>query len=245
MQTVLARVAGSAILAALLVVGATRSASAQMIVSDPQTEYETMETALQTYSTYQTDLQSLQAQLANSALGNLAGNTNIAGDLAQLRADLQNAGNGDTNGLSVENANLGAALSSNYGTYTPGLSYDQGEQQFSTLVNNQIASVIQALNVNQSAYQRAQTTTSTVAAYQAANTSSQGTNELLQTTNTLLIEILQELAYEEAANSIRMQAILSTSAGSSELQVTAQQADDNFSAAQQQADLVNHAGIAW
>jgi P-type conjugative transfer protein TrbJ len=200
----------------------SRPASAQFVVSDPETEFETYMTAYQTAQQYYEQIQQFQTQLNQYAqqlkdgqLINQGDYTNFVGDFQHVVNSLQ-TGAGDTNQTSVNNANLFGDYNQTYGAYTPE-NGDPGESEFSQMIGNRLNGVLQALQANQAAFERANNNASVPDQLSAASGSDSGVDSLLQTNNAILIEVLKDLNYEQASNAINMQALLASTAGDAEV----------------------------
>ncbi len=205
---------------AACVIAAARPASAQMIVSDPETEFETYTTAFQTaqqYATqvqqFSTQMQQWQQQLKDGQLINESNYSNYVGDMQNLVNALNTSG---SNQVSVNNGGLSSSYATTYAGYTP-QSGDPGESEFSSMIGNQLAGVLQALQANQATFTRANANAGVSQQLASENNSDSGTDALLQTTNAILIGILEDIEYEQSANAVNMQALLASTAGDTEV----------------------------
>lgn len=200
-----------------------RPASAQMVVSDPETEFETYMTAYQTYQQYMTQIQQFQTQMGQWSQqlkdGNIIseGNfSNFTSDLQTLVNSLDTSGSGSANNVGVNNTQLASEYSQTYAGYSPE-NGDPGEAAFSQMVGNRLAGVLQALQANQVAFTRASNNQNLPQQFASENNADSGTDSLLQTNNAILIELLKDLNYEQAQNAVNMQAILANTAGDTEM----------------------------
>jgi P-type conjugative transfer protein TrbJ len=214
----------SALLFALL--SLARPAGAQMVVSDPSTEWSTYATYYQTaqtaYSDAQTALHAVSMDMQALKDGTLNTNnayTSLDSDIAKLTSDL-NAdpnGAGDTNSNSVNNANLESDFQKNNPGYSPDDSSNPNDQRTAASTLTKLEGILQALKVNKSAFARANASTAIVNTLQAQNDSAAGTDQLLQTTNALLAEAVKDLDLQAASYAVNMQAMLADQADQTEL----------------------------
>lgn len=200
---------------------AVRPASAQMVVSDPETEYETYMTAFQSQEQYatqiqqfSTQMQQFQQQLKNGQLISESNFTNYVGDIQRLVTSLQTPEG--TSQTSVNNGALSSSYVQTYAPYNP-QSGDPGEMEFSQMIGNQLSGVLQALQTNQATFTRVNNNQNNSQQLAAENNADAGTDSLLQTTNAILIGILEDIEYEQASTAVNMQALLSNTAGDSEV----------------------------
>lgn len=215
------RLSIAALIFALAVAFAVRPASAQMVVSDPETEYETYMTAFQTQEQYGTQIQQFatqmqqwQQQLKDGQLISESNYTNYLSDMQRLVSSLQTAEG--TSQTSVNNGSLSSNYTQTYASYTP-QSGDPGEVEFSNMIGNQLSGVLQALQTNQATFTRVNNNQGNSQQLAAENNADSGTDSLLQTTNAILIGILEDIEYEQASTAVNMQALLSNTAGDTEV----------------------------
>lgn len=228
-----------AVLAAVLFFA--RPASAQMIVQDPETEFETMMTTFQTAEQYyeqiqqfSTQMRQWQQQLKDGQLISQGDYTNFSSDFQGLVNSLQNSSSGDTNQTSVDNSNLSGDFNSTYAGYTPPPDGGAADTQFSQMIGNQLSGVLQAMQANQAAFTRAANNQSVPDQLAAQNSADSGVDSLMQTNNAILLEVLKDLNYEQASNAVNMQALLASSANDSEM--SAQSREEFSTYLQNEAD---------